>query len=130
MGGVIEAIETGYFQNEIAKSSEIFQREIDAKERIVVGVNKYQKDNEEIEIPILEIGKETERIQIKRLKKLKVNRDNDIVKANLNTLRSICRKNDNVLPAIIECVKAYCTLGEIVDSMKDVFGDWQESAII
>ena len=130
LGGVIPAIETGYFQNEIAKASEIFQREIDSKERIMVGVNKYQKENEEIEIPILEIGSETEKIQIKRLKEIKSERDNDKVLICLNNLSNACRGNENILPHIIDCVKSYATLGEIVESMKTVFGDWQESAII
>ena len=130
LGGVIPAIETGYFQNEIAKASEIFQREIDSKERIMVGVNKYQKENEEIEIPILEIGSETEKIQIKRLKEIKSERDNDKVLICLDNLSNACRGNENILPHIIDCVKSYATLGEIVESMKTVFGDWQESAII
>ena len=130
LGGVIPAIETGYFQNEIAKASEIFQREIDSKERIMVGVNKYQKENEEIEIPILEIGSETEKIQIKRLKEIKSERNNDKVLICLDNLSNACKGNENILPHIIDCVKSYATLGEIVESMKTVFGDWQESAII
>ena len=130
IGGVIEAIERGYFQNEIAKASEIFQREVDSLERIIVGVNKYQKDNEEIDIPILEIGSETELKQKKSLVDIKSKRDNDIVKNKLKNLLDASKNGDNLLPHIIECTKVYCTLGEMVDTMKKVFGDWQENAFI
>ncbi len=130
IGGVIEAIERGYFQNEIAKASEIFQREVDSLERIIVGVNKYQKDNEEIDIPILEIGSETELKQKKSLVDIKSKRDNDLVKNKLKNLLDASKNGDNLLPHIIECTKVYCTLGEMVDTMKKVFGDWQENAFI
>ena len=130
LGGVINAIEMGYFQNEIAKASEKFQKEIDSNERIIVGVNKYQKENEVIEIPILEIGKETEKQQKLKLKELKKNRDTNEVDKTIKKLIECCRNGKNILPAIIECSIAYCTLGEMVDAMKSVFGDWQESAII
>ena len=130
IGGVVEAIEMGYFQNEIAKASEKFQKEIDNKERIIVGVNKYQKENEKIEIPILEIGTDTEKYQHKQLVQLKKNRDEIKVDKTINQLVECCKNGDNILPAIIECSIAYCTLGEMVDAMKTVFGDWQENAII
>ena len=130
IGGVIEAIERGYFQNEIAKASEIFQREVDSLERIIVGVNKYQKDNEEIDIPILEIGSETELKQKKSLVDIKSKRDSDLVKNKLKNLLDASKNGDNLLPHIIECTKVYCTLGEMVDTMKKVFGDWQENAFI
>jgi methylmalonyl-CoA mutase N-terminal domain/subunit len=130
IGGVIEAIERGYFQNEIAKASEKFQREVDSLERVIVGVNKYQKENEEIEIPILEIGSETEIEQKKRLKDLKINRNNNKVQVSLENLSIASKNGDNLFPYIIECTKVYCTLGEMVETMKEVFGDWQENAII
>jgi len=130
IGGVIEAIERGYFQNEIAKASEKFQREVDSLERVIVGVNKYQKENEEIEIPILEIGSETEIEQKKRLKDLKLKRNNNKVKISLENLSIASKNGDNLFPYIIECTKVYCTLGEMVETMKEVFGDWQENAII
>ncbi|MAV58700.1 MAG: methylmalonyl-CoA mutase [Candidatus Marinimicrobia bacterium] len=130
IGGVIEAIERGYFQNEIAKASEKFQREVDSLERIIVGVNKYQKENEEIDIPILEIGSKTEIDQKKSLKELKLKRDKNYVEISLKNLSKASKNGDNLLPPIIECTKAYCTLGEMVETMKMVFGDWQEKAII
>ena len=130
IGGVINAIEIGYFQNEIAKASEKFQKEIDSKERIIVGVNKYQKENEKIEIPILEIGTETEKVQKQQLLELKMQRNNQKVQNKLQELIVACKSGENLLPKIIECSIEYCTLGEMVSAMKTVFGDWQENANI
>ena len=130
IGGVIPAIEMGYFQKEIAEASEKYQKSIESKERIVVGVNKFQKENENIEIPILEIGSETEKYQRKSLNELRKKRNSNIVKSSLQTLRNSCKNDTNLMPCIIECAKNYATLGEIIYSMKEVFGEWQENATI
>ena len=125
-GGVIECIESGYLQKEISDASSDYQIKIDNKERIIVGMTEFIKENEEIEIPILEIRKEVEEEQNKRLNAIKSNRNNQDVEANLLKIQECCKSGENLMPSIIKAVESYATLGEIVDSMKEVFGEWQE----
>jgi len=125
-GGVIECIETGYLQKEISDASSDYQMKVDNKDRIIVGMTEFIKENEEIEIPILEIRKEVEDEQNNRLSKVKGKRNNKDVKESLLKIQDCCKTNENLMPAIIAAVESYATLGEIVDSMKDVFGEWQE----
>ncbi len=125
-GGVIECIETGYLQKEISDASSDYQMKVDSKDRIIVGMTEFIKENEEIEIPILEIRKEVEDEQNQRLSKVKDKRNNNDVKESLLKIQDCCKTNENLMPAIIAAVESYATLGEIVDSMKDVFGEWQE----
>jgi len=127
-GGVIQAIEDGYFQREIAKSAEDYQRLIDKKQLYIVGVNKFIKNDEDIDIPILEIGSEVEGERIKSINNLRNNRDETIAQQSLNIIQECCRNEKNIMPAIIEAVKSYVTLGEIVTVMKAEFGEWQEAA--
>ena len=129
LGGVIPAIELGFFQREIAKSASEYQRLIDDKRRIVVGVNQFIKKDEKIDIPILEISKDAEEKQLKAINDLRENRDNEAVKMALDKVRMACKDETNVMPPIINAAKTYATLGEIVAAMKDVFGEWQESSI-
>jgi len=129
IGGVITAIEQGYFQREIARSASIYQEKIDDKSRVVVGVNDYVKDNEEIDIPILEISKQTSEDQLKKLSILKSTRDNSILQETFEELGKACRENTNLMYPIIKAAKQFATIGEIVDKMKDEFGEWQESAV-
>jgi len=125
-GGVIECIETGYLQKEISDASSDYQMKVDNKDRIIVGMTEFIKENEEIEIPILEIRKEVEDEQNQRLSKVKDKRNSKDVKESLLKIQHCCKTNENLMPAIIAAVESYATLGEIVDSMKDVFGEWQE----
>jgi len=125
-GGVIECIESGYLQKEISDASSDYQIKIDNKERIIVGMTEFIKENEEIEIPILEIRKEVEEEQNKRLNNIKSNRNNQDVEASLLKIQECCKSGENLMPSIIKAVESYATLGEIVDSMKEVFGEWQE----
>ena len=127
-GGVIQAIEDGYFQREIAKSAEDYQRLIDEKQLYIVGVNKFIKNDEDIDIPILEIGSEVEGERIKSINNLRNNRDETIAQQSLNMIQECCRNEKNIMPAIIEAVKSHVTLGEIVTVMKAEFGEWQEAA--
>lgn len=129
LGGVIPAIELGFFQREIAKAASGYQRLVDEKKRIVVGVNEFIKEDEKINIPILEIGKETEEKQIKAITDLRDIRNDEAVKAALDEIKKSCKNNTNIMPHIIKAAKAYATLGEIVDAMKEIFGEWQESSI-
>ena len=130
LGGVIPAIEMGYFQREIAEAASDYQRRVDSKRRIVVGVNEFSKNNEEIEIPILEIRKEVEKEQIGGLKSLREKRNEETVDAKLKSITDACRTKDNLIPLIINAAQSHATLGELVTSMKVVFGEWQETAVV
>ena len=127
-GGVIQAIEDGYFQREIARSAEDYQKLIDEKQLYIVGVNKFNKEDENIDIPILEIGPEVEKERINSINKLKANRDQTLVQQSLNAIQECCKNNKNIMPAIINAAKSNVTLGEIVTVMKVEFGEWQEAA--
>jgi len=128
LGGVIPAIEKGFFQREIAESAYKYQKEIDEKERITVGVNKYKID-EPLEIPILKMDEKGEERQINRLKKLRKDRNNTKVKRNLTRLRKAAEGNENLMPYILDCVHSYATLGETCDILREVFGEYTEPAI-
>jgi len=120
----------GYFQREIAEAASDYQRRVDSNRRVIVGLNNFNKDAEAIEIPILEISKEVQDEQINSLKILKNERDSKLVNKSLANITDASINNQNLVPFIIEAAKAYATLGEIVDSMKIVFGEWQESTAI
>jgi len=129
IGGVIPAIEKGYFQYEISRSASAHQKKIDNKELIHVGVNQFEKSNEEIDIPILEIGKEAEGHQKDKIRKLRDNRDNAITQKALDKIQKGCKTGENLLPPIIEAAKAHATMGEIVIKIKDEFGEWNETSV-
>lgn len=129
LGGVIPAIEKGYFQREIAYAASEYQQKIDDKELIHVGVNDFIKEDEEIEIPLLEIGDEAENVQMESLTKLRKERDENMVQKALSRIQEACANSDNIMPPIIEASKAFATMGEIVVAMKAEFGEWQEAAV-
>ena len=129
MGGVITAIEKGYFQREIAYAASEYQRKVDSKRRIVVGVNKFIKENEEIEIPIMEIGQDVGQKQLDALNQLRSERDEDTVQQALTDIQEACADASNLLKPIVAAAKADATLGEIVVSLKAEFGEWQEAAV-
>lgn len=130
LGGVIPAIEQGFFQGEISKAASEYQEKVDQKRRIVVGVNEFVKKGEKIEIPILKLGKESEVNQTKAIKELRKKRNNQKVNDALEDIRDACSSDRNIMEPIIHAAKAYTTLGEIVQEMKDVFGEWQETTVI
>ena len=115
-GGVFEAIEDGYFQ-----------REIEKKERVVVGVNDYVLENEKIDIPVLKIDRDMELAQVNFCKKVKAGRDNAKVQATLNKLREAASGTGNTFPAILDCVRVYASVGEMCDVLRKVWGEWSES---
>jgi methylmalonyl-CoA mutase N-terminal domain/subunit len=127
MGGVIPAIEDGYFQREIARSAFEYEKKINEKSRIVVGVNDFIKEDEKIEIPILEIGTDTEENQNASLVRLREERDSQAVAAALANVEASASSEQNLLPPIIEAAHAGASLGEIVTAMKKVFGEWNET---
>jgi methylmalonyl-CoA mutase N-terminal domain/subunit len=129
MGGVIPAIEKGYFQREIANSAYRYQREIENKERIIVGVNEYASEEKQL-IPLLRISSDVEKTQLERLNALKNSRDSKRVQRALDQLRNSADRNENLMPTILEAVKAYATLGEICGVLREVYGEYQELIVL
>jgi methylmalonyl-CoA mutase N-terminal domain/subunit len=129
MGGMVEAIELGYPQKEIAEASYQFQQAVERREKIIVGVNDFvQQDEEPIEI--LYIDDTAAERQIARLEELKKTRDNDAVQRTLDALRTTARGKGNTMPAILDCVRAYATVGEMCDALREVWGEYEEVPVI
>jgi len=128
MGGVLEGIERGYFQQKIADAAYRYQLEIESKRRIIVGVNEYSHD-EQPDIDLLKIDPAVEREQIERLKKLRAGRDAGAVEAAAAELRRRAEGTDNLMPTILDCTRASMSIGEIVGVMRDVFGEYKEKPI-
>jgi methylmalonyl-CoA mutase N-terminal domain/subunit len=130
LGGVIPALEQGFFQQEIADASYRYQREIDTDERVIVGVNRYQIE-EPLVWPILRIDREGERRHLARLAKVRAERDQSRVAETLERLRQACRnERENTMPFILDAVHAYATLGEIMGVMRGVFGEYKEMVVV
>ncbi len=125
MGGVVAGIETGYFQAQIANSSRRFQQEVDSKRRIIVGVNDFI-ESDDVPIEILRIGEEAAAKQEKRLADLKARRDGAAVEKVLARLRQAARDDENLMPPMLDAVRAYATLGEIRHALEGVYGRFQE----
>jgi methylmalonyl-CoA mutase N-terminal domain/subunit len=130
MGGAIAAIEKGFFQKEIADSAYRYQREIDEKKRVIVGLNEYAIEGEECPVELLRIDPKVEKEQVARLQKLKRKRDNRKVKEALGKLHYAAEKDENLMPTIIEAVKAYVTSGEITEVLRQVYGEYKELIVI
>ncbi len=128
-GGVIACIENGFFQKEIANAAYKYQKELDNKEKIVVGVNDFVEENEQIDIPILQISKAVEELQVKRLKEMKASRNQENVKESIEDLKNAARDGRNLMPVILKCARNYVTLGEMCGELKEVFGVYHESAV-
>ncbi len=125
LGGMVEAVERGYPQREIAASAYRLQQQVESGEKTVVGVNKYES-GEGSKIPTLRVGVEIEKEQVASLRKVKQERDDAAVRKGLDALRDACASDRNVMPLIIEAAKAYCTEQEICDVFRDVFGQHQD----
>jgi methylmalonyl-CoA mutase N-terminal domain/subunit len=130
MGGVIAAIENGFLQREIADSAYKYQQEIDNKERILVGVNDYTLEEDWVPLKPLRITPDVEAEQLARLQEVKRRRDNAKVKSVLGKLHDAAERDENLMPIIIEAVKAYATLGEMVNVLREVFGEYRELIVI
>ena len=129
MGGVLRAIEAGFIQGEIQKAAYEFQRAVEKKEQIVVGVNDFVAE-EPRTIPTLRIDADIERSQVARLNALRAKRDSGRAKSALAELQRRAATSENLLPAILAAVEAYATVGEISDALRRVFGEYQESVVI
>jgi methylmalonyl-CoA mutase N-terminal domain/subunit len=127
LGGVLPAINRGFFQREIADAAYVYQREIGDHTRTIVGVNDFM-DEKPIQIPILKLDPVGYSRQVERLQTLRRERDNGRVGQALDRLRLACQGTENTMPCLLDCVRAYATLGEIVGVMKEVFGTYTEPA--
>ncbi|HTP80320.1 MAG TPA: methylmalonyl-CoA mutase family protein [Bacteroidota bacterium] len=129
LGGVIPAIEAGFFQREIAGAAYRYQRELDRKEKTIVGVNEFVEEDEQIVIPILTIGPEVEVKQRKRLAEVRANRSTHDAERSLAALRSAAENQTNLMPRLLDCARAYATLGEMCTTLAEVFGIYEEAAV-
>jgi methylmalonyl-CoA mutase N-terminal domain/subunit len=129
LGGVIPALEKGFFQREIAEAAYRYQMEIDTHRRVIVGINEYKEDKP-LTIPLLEMDPEGYKRQVARLERVRRERDNEQVSATLEALREAARGSENTMPCILDCVRAYATLGEIMGVFREVFGEYREPTII
>jgi methylmalonyl-CoA mutase N-terminal domain/subunit len=129
MGGMVEAIEQGFPQREIAEASYRFQQSVELRDKIIVGVNDFVQEDE-TRIPILYIDESTADRQLARLQALKQSRDNDQVRRALDTLRETARGTGNTMYPLMDCVKAYATVGEMCDALREVWGEYEEVPLI
>ena len=126
LGGAPKAIERGFIQREIQNSAYKYQKDIENKERIIVGVNQFQSEEEPMK-DLLKVNPEIEKRQVEKLSKVKEKRNEEEVQKNLNQLKEIAGSEHNVMPAILDCVRSYATLGEICDQLRAVFGEYKDS---
>lgn len=129
MGGTLAALEKGYQVSEIQESAFKHQREVEEKQRITVGVNEYVTEEPPLK-NILRVDEREEYLQIKRLQNIKAERDNGTVKSSLDRLKNVANGTENTMPAILECVEAYASIGEISDVLRDTFGEHQHATTV
>jgi methylmalonyl-CoA mutase N-terminal domain/subunit len=130
LGGAVACIEKGFFQQELANAAYRRQKAIDSGDKVLVGLNRFRHRDEEVNIPVFKVDPEAERRQVQRLQELRATRDADAVSRTLAALEAAARRDDNIIPATIEAVKAYATIGEICDSLRRVYGDYQANTVI
>jgi methylmalonyl-CoA mutase N-terminal domain/subunit len=124
--GMVQAIEAGFPQREISEASYEFQKAVESKERVIVGVNEYVMTEQPMEIPILQIDESVADLQRERLTKLRAERDNGRVEKSLTALTDGARAEENTMPLLLECARSYATLGEMCDALKPVYGVYTE----
>ncbi len=129
MGGMIKALERGYVQQEIQNAAYEYQQQIDSQQAVVVGVNRFVLDQEK-SIPIQRIDESLERKQVDRLRALRLRRDRSRWEDALHKIEEAARSGANLMPHILAAVEAYATVGEISDTMRKVFGEYQEAVVI
>ncbi|HET7899136.1 MAG TPA: methylmalonyl-CoA mutase family protein, partial [Flavisolibacter sp.] len=124
MGGSVSAIENGFMQDEIARSAYDYQRKVETGEKIIVGVNKFQVESEAA-IPIFKVDDSIREQQTQKLAALKASRDSKAVALALETVRTNAVDGMNLMPSVVHAVEHHCTLGEIADVLRDVFGEYR-----
>jgi methylmalonyl-CoA mutase N-terminal domain/subunit len=125
-GGVVRGIDMGWFQRQIANSAARHQHDVEQQRHVVVGVNDFVVDEPPLQIPLLKIGAEVEMEQTERMRAMRSRRNNDLVKRHLETLAEAARQDTNVIPAMLDCARAYATLFEIREAMEQVYGHYRE----
>ena len=129
LGGMVEAIEEGYPQREIAEASYKFQQAVERRDKVIVGVNDFVQDDAP-PVPILYIDDTTADIQLQRLEQLRKSRNGDAVNRSLDTLRGTARGQGNTMEALLDCVRAYATVGEMCDALREVWGEYEEVPLV
>jgi methylmalonyl-CoA mutase N-terminal domain/subunit len=129
LGGALKAIETGFYQTEIQKSAYRYQKSVESGERVVVGVNRFESE-QQVEQPILKVDPKLREEQIRRLDEVRRNRDDTVVGSALAALKKKTSTDDNLIPGILECVEAYCSVGEISNVFRDTWGEYTESVVL
>jgi len=129
LGGVVKAIEMGFFQKEISDAAYRYQKEIEKKTKIVVGVNDYVIEDEDVTIDLLKVDPCVEEGQAKALRELRLGRDNAAAQATLKDLRQAAKGTANLMPKILNCARVYCTLGEMIQVLREEFGEYKEPII-
>ena len=129
MGGMVEAVEKGFPQREIQESAYQYQKALERGDQTIVGVNKYEMKDETQDVPTLVIDESVRKHQLERLEQTRARRDKGAVAKSLDSLRMVAQRRDNTMPATIEAVRAYATLGEICSALRDVYGIYEEPAI-
>jgi methylmalonyl-CoA mutase N-terminal domain/subunit len=127
LGGMLQALEAGFFRREIADAAFVYQREIDAKRKLIVGVNAFTETDEE-PLETLIVDEAVEREQLARLRSIKEKRDNDAARRALAEVRRVAGTSENTLPALIDAARARCTVGEVMAALADVFGRYDGAA--
>jgi len=126
---MLAAIESGYIQRQIEESAYEQQRQIESQEQIVVGVNDFRLEGEKLRFRLLSIPPSVEEKQREKLRRRKLRRQEKLVRASLEKLKEVARSEENVMPAIIEAVRAQATLGEIADVFREIFGVYRENVL-
>ena len=129
LGGVVAAIETGYFQKEIADAAYRYQKEVERKEKFIVGVNEFVEENKKVDIPILTVSPEVQKQQVRRLAELKQSRNQNAVEESLSAIKSAAIDGKNLMPEFLKAAQNYVTLGEMIEELKEVFGTYEETAV-
>jgi len=129
MGGMLRAIEVGYVQREIQEAAYRYQKAVEAREQVVVGVNRFQLEGEP-PVNVLRIDPALEEAQVKRLRALRDRRDKQIVMDALNKLKQAATTDENLLPRVLECVESYATVGEISNALREIWGEYRETSTI
>ena len=129
MGGMVKAIEAGFPQREIAEAAFVYQRQVDAKEKIVVGVNKHLMEESDLPIDVHRVSPEVESRQVARVRDVRSRRDEGRVRLCLESLAAAARKGEGTFPHILDAVRALATVGEVCDSLKPVYGEYKETPV-
>jgi methylmalonyl-CoA mutase N-terminal domain/subunit len=130
MGGAVVAVEQGYIQKEIQESAYAYQKAVETTEQIVVGLNKFQEEGAPRPTNLLRVDKRVMESQLAKLERLRAERDNAAVTSTVARLRECATGTDNLIPAIMEAVASYATLGEICDALREVFGEYTAVATL